>query len=156
MVINQIVPEAAFYLFQALATWTLTERITLTNISFPTEASSVHDALFAVHAPLLSSMQSLRYLYLGQATFLPPAAIASMVCRLDQPHLEEVRLVDTYAESIWGRRIRRSDVEKAAMALELGAEDEGALERIRRIVRCEALNERVIGGDRADGLVLLE
>jgi len=31
-----------------------------------------------------------------------------------------------------------------------------ALDRIRMIVRCEALTERIIGGDRADGLGVFE
>jgi len=30
------------------------------------------------------------------------------------------------------------------------------LDRIRTIVRCEALTERIIGGDRADGLGVFE
>jgi hypothetical protein len=101
-------------------------------------------------------MPLLRSLYLGQATFLPPISVAAMIVFEDQPLLEEVRLVDTYKESIWGRRIRRRDIEKSAVNLDLGPDSEAALQRIRRIVRCEAQNERVIGGDRAEGLVLLE
>ena len=82
-----------------------------------------------------------------------------MVCLQDQPVLEHVRLVDAYRESIWGRRIRRADIEQAAMSLGLELLDfdvESAVERVRRVVRCEAQNERVMGGDRAEGLILLE
>ena len=65
--------------------------------------------------------------------------------------------MDAYAESIWGRRIRRTDVERAAAALGI---DEGelvrALEKIRVVVRCEVQSERAMGGDRAEGAILLE
>jgi hypothetical protein len=149
------VPEATFYLFRAIATWTKTERITLTNISFPSDPSSMR-GMWSPSTPLLPEMPLLRSLYLGQATFLPPISVAAMIVFEDQPLLEEVRLVDTYKESIWGRRIRRRDIEKSAVNLDLGPDSEAALQRIRRIVRCEAQNERVIGGDRAEGLVLLE
>lgn len=78
-----------------------------------------------------------------------------MVCLQDQPSLEEVRIVDAYRESIWGRRVRRADIEKMVLDIEIEGGTEAALERIRRIVRCEAQNERVMGGDRAEGLLLL-
>ena len=79
-----------------------------------------------------------------------------MLCFVDQPMLERVRLVDAYSESIWGRRIRRIDVENATLQMKLPIPREVAIERIRRIVRCEAQNERVIGGDRAEGTLLLD
>lgn len=131
-----------------MSTWTAVERIKITNIAFPHDAPA---------GPLLPALPSLRTLYLGQATLLRETAVAALVCAAAPPCLERVRLVDAYAESIWGRRIRRTDVERAAAALGL---DEGglavALERIRVVVRCEVQNERVMGGDRAEGLVLLE
>lgn len=62
--------------------------------------------------------------------------------------LEEVRLVDTYCESIWGWRIRKSNIETAAMEL-MGEE---GVDRVRRLVICEGKTERIMGGDRLDGM----
>lgn len=81
--------------------------------------------------------------------------------------LELVHLVDAYRGSIWGPRVRRSDVERAASMLVRArclAEDASAVEymeaemisRVRRIVRCEALTERLMGGDRVEGIAVLE
>jgi hypothetical protein len=83
--------------------------------------------------------------------------------------LTVVRLVDCYIESIWGPRLRRADLEHAMVQVKCGGislvgEDERsgeghydvALDRIRTVVRCEALTERIIGGDRADGLGVFE
>lgn len=140
-------------------TWTAVEHVKLANIAFPsytlrTFLPSTLDS--EQHVSVFSTMPSLRTLYIGQATFLPPNSIAAMICLEEEPQLDQIRLVDTYEESIWGRRIRRTDIEKAALEMELMIPREVALERIRRIVKCEAQNERVIGGDRAEGLVLLE
>lgn len=71
---------------------------------------------------------------------------------------EYIRLVDAYQESIWGPRLRRTDIEKAALALPI-CETYGAevvLEHIRSSVRCEAMNDRIMGGDRSEGLTVLE
>jgi len=84
--------------------------------------------------------------------------------------LREIRLVDAYQESIWQKRIRRKDLE--AVALELASSDtpidssyhaptgdvdsEVVVERIREIVSCEALTERIMGGDRAEGMTTLD
>jgi len=86
-----------------------------------------------------------------------------MVCLEGMINLKQVRLVDAYSESIWGVRIRRSDVEKAGIALfatgEVGLGIKGDAEvmiaRIRRLVTCERKTERIIGGDRVDGLSIL-
>ena len=83
--------------------------------------------------------------------------------------LREIRLVDAYKESIWQERIRRSDLE--AIAVEVASSDtpidswyhaptgevdsETIVERIREIVSCEALTERIVGGDRAEGMTTL-
>lgn len=83
--------------------------------------------------------------------------------------LKEIRLVDAYKESIWQERIRRKDLETVAMDLAssdnpvdpcyhapTGEIDSGAvLGRIREIVSCEALTERIMGGDRAEGVTAL-
>jgi len=159
----KIVPTATYYLFQSIATWTLVEHITLTNLSFPSDSLDLHGPLVR-NAPLLPPLQHLRTLYLGQATLLPASAIAAMALqdvRADGKEyrgcLEQIRLVDAYQESIWGRRLRRADIEKAALASpmlrDLGAEV--VLERIRNVVTCEAMNERIMGGDRSEGLTLL-
>ena len=85
--------------------------------------------------------------------------------------LQVVRLVDCYVESIWGPRVRRADLERVVVQaqhggipLALDGDDvrrggghcDTVLDRIRTIVRCEALTERIIGGDRADGLGVFE
>jgi hypothetical protein len=114
--------------------------------------------------------------YIGQATFLSPVSIAAVINMDGMDELESVRLVDCYEGSIWGRRVRRGDVECAgqrvlAAAAKLEDQDTenenvrdsgcfvydghdesraGWLEkRIRRIVVCEAKTERFMGGDRA-------
>lgn len=164
----------------------------------------------------------MKRLYIGQATFVPLGALAAWICdsgcfsdldveSLDRTRrekdatvgeLESVRLVDCYVESIWGSRVRRSDVERAACELPLfasesssfssashphsivlgnkvsysfdsgiGLEEEDhtevearrrrrdrAVEKVRRIVTCEAVTERIMGGDRveAEGRMMLE
>ena len=83
--------------------------------------------------------------------------------------LTTVRLVDCYVESIWGARLRRVDLEHAVVQLHilrgelLDEEAEQSrrccaktLDKIRTIVRCEALTERIIGGDRVDELGIFE
>jgi hypothetical protein len=82
--------------------------------------------------------------------------------------LELVRLVDCYVESIWGARVRRADLERVVVRVQdggiplagddaqCGGRYDTVLDRIRTIVRCEALTERIIGGDRADGLGVFE
>ena len=81
--------------------------------------------------------------------------------------LELVHLVDAYRGSIWGPRIRRSDIERAASMLvraRFTAEHAAVAERVegetisrvRTIVRCQALTERLMGGDRVEGMSVLE
>jgi hypothetical protein len=111
--------------------------------------------------------------YIGQATFLPVLSVAAMIGLEGMENLESVRLVDVYEGSIWGRRMRRGDVEQAAAAVvssklqarirkehdlkpfmfqdgSAEAEEEAELVgRIREIVVCEVRTERFMGGDRA-------
>lgn len=83
--------------------------------------------------------------------------------------LKEIRLVDAYKQSIWQERIRRKDLETVAM--ELASSDipfgswyhaptgeidsDAVLGRVREVVSCEALTERIMGGDRAEGMTTL-
>jgi len=81
--------------------------------------------------------------------------------------LREIRLVDAYKESIWQERIRRKDLEAVAMEVAFSDTDswyhsftgeidsEAVLGRIRGIVSCEVLTERIVGGDRAEGMTTL-
>lgn len=84
--------------------------------------------------------------------------------------LKEIRLVDAYKESIWEERIRRKDLEIVAMDLASSnttpfdprylaptgeIDSDAVLERIRQVVSCEALTERIMGGDRAEGMTTL-
>ena len=84
-----------------------------------------------------------------------------MVAQPSNIALESVRLVDTYRHSIWGHRIRRRDIENAAVLLAdviAGGEERRreVLERVRRIVRCEKKTERIQGGDNGDEEGVLE
>jgi hypothetical protein len=74
--------------------------------------------------------------------------------------LERVRLVDAYCESIWGSRIRRSDIEKAAQVIMFPQDVqllqyEVVLARIQKLLTCEKKTERIIGGDRVEGSIFL-
>ena len=83
--------------------------------------------------------------------------------------LKEIRLVDAYQESIWQERIRRKDLETVAMEVAASGvridswyhastgeiDSDAVLGRIREIVSCEALTERIVGGDRAEGMTTL-
>ncbi|KAL6306914.1 hypothetical protein BKA93DRAFT_125469 [Sparassis latifolia] len=146
-----IVPAATFHLFCAIRTWTHIEHITLANLSFPSDQLGIH---MPHDTPLLPVIPSLRTVCLGQATLLPPGAIAAMVCLPGQDSLERIRLVDAYRQSIWGPRLRRGDVERAAIALGVG-DPHTVVEKVRRLVVCEAKNERIMGGDRVEGLTIL-
>ena len=163
-------PEAAAQLFRAISTWRHVAHIKLANLSFPEEHAVDTGSRIAMGtAPLISSLPSLRTLVLGQTVFLPPSVIAAMICPLIPGQeamnaLELVHLVDAYRGSIWGPRIRRSDIERATSTLVRAhclAEDAEYVEtemilRVRRIVRCEALTERLMGGDRVEGMAILE
>lgn len=153
-----IVPTATFHLFQAISTWTNIQHITLTNLSFPSEDSGLNcPPELNPPKPLLPPLPSLRTLCLGQAVMLRPIAVAAMVCLPGRDNLELVRLVDAYKESIWGARVRRSDIENAARALDTGGDnDPDAFVSRRQVVRCEAKTERIMGGDRVEGVTSLD
>ena len=127
----------------------------MTNLSFPPDYLGIPVPI-SPPKPLLPQLPSLRTLYLGQATLVNPNSIAAMVCLSKQECLESVRLVDTYRESIWGPRIRRSDLERAALSFQIDLQPEDRVRRIRQIVKCEALTERIMGGDRVEGLSSLD
>ncbi|KAI9070369.1 hypothetical protein FKP32DRAFT_1558101 [Trametes sanguinea] len=152
-----IVPSATYHLIRALSTWTAIEHITLTNLSFPSDELGVNTP-FSRDAPLLPALPSLRTLYVGQATLLPPSAVAAMLALPEYGAISSVRLVDTYRHSIWGPRIRRRDIEQAAQGLVGLAEDARAklVERVRRVVRCEKKTERIMGGDNGDAQGVLD
>ncbi|KAH9915754.1 uncharacterized protein B0H18DRAFT_1040308 [Fomitopsis serialis] len=161
-----IVPAATHQLLLAISTWPNIAHLKLANLSFPSDPLSTGSRTLgpplASTTPLLPALPTLRSLTLGQATLLPPGAIAAMLCpyipgQEGMDALEEVRLIDAYSESIWGPRIRRSDIERAIVGLDatVRAEKEG-LSRVKRIVRCEALTERLMGGDRVEDSTLLD
>jgi len=137
--------------------WARLQDLHLANIAFPRDAEG-----------LFPTLPTLRTLYLGQATVFPVVPLASFLCDPQMNLLKTVRLVDCYVESIWGPRVRRADLERAAVQAQYGGiplvgEDarcgghyDTVLDRMRTIVRCEALTERIIGGDRADRLGVLE
>lgn len=133
----------------------------LANIAFPRDTEG-----------LFPTLPTLRTLYLGQATLFPVVPLAGFLCDPQMKSLKVVRLVDCYVESIWGPRVRRADLERVVAVQVQGLQHGGiplvgddarcgghydtVLDRIRTIVRCEALTERIVGGDRADGLGVFE
>lgn len=125
----------------------------MTNISFATCSGPEGE-----HPPLLEDVPSLRSLYIGQATFLHAHAVAGIFCQKSgMAQLALVRLVDAYPESIWGPRLRRSDIEKAVTMLCHTEELQMAvIGRIKRVVTCEKKTERIMGGDRVEGTHILE
>ena len=155
---GQIVPTATLFLFGAMAEWTNIEQLTLTNIAFPSDIPTIGDGTVDTTQDerFLPILPNLRVLYIGQATLFMPSAIARLLFAPGQERLEQVRLVDTYKESIWGSRVRRRDVEKAALALQLDLSPQAIKERVKKVVKCEAKTERIMGGDRVEGMDLLE
>ncbi|KAH7912499.1 hypothetical protein BJ138DRAFT_1083491 [Hygrophoropsis aurantiaca] len=146
-----IVAPFSSRLFEAFGAWSNIRHIKVTNIAF----SYFHASL---RSPLLPDIPSLRTLYIGQATFLAPQSITAIFFENIMTNLESIRLVDAYGGSIWGPRIRRSDLENVAALIlsESGSVDDGAiLDRIRRIVFCEKKTERIMGGDRVEGGIFL-
>ncbi|KAF9011921.1 hypothetical protein BDQ17DRAFT_1345120 [Cyathus striatus] len=151
-----IVSPVAETLFEAFKSFTRLSHLKITHISFPLPLS-------------LPEIPSLKTLYIGQAVFFPVESLTYITAiSKAMPWLEEVRLVDVYHETIWGLRVRRSDLEAMSEALvyiplegvlpSQSSNDEkiplvvvakAAAERIHRIVICEAQTERLIGGDRA-------
>ncbi|PFH51143.1 hypothetical protein AMATHDRAFT_143252 [Amanita thiersii Skay4041] len=150
------------HLIRAFSTYTYLSHLELTHLSF---SGLGDDFRFPI-------IPSLRALILGQATFLSPSIIASYVLMAGKLHkercadvnaetgdIEQIHLVDAYKESIWGLRLRRSDIEKAvATHVTVRAMDEDevvmehsiktGIELVRRLVVCEGKTERIMGGDR--------
>jgi hypothetical protein len=146
----QIVASSVNVLFARFRMWTKLQDLHLSNIAFPRDTTE-----------FFPSIPTLRKLYLGQATLVPIVPLACLLCDPQMKSLIIVRLVDCYVESIWGPRLRRADLERAVVQAHLADEKFGGhydtvLDRIRTVVRCEALTERIIGGDRVERLGILE
>ena len=156
--IHQIVPAAFDSLVAHFSLWSSLRVLHLANVAFsPTFSAST----------LIPPIPTLETIHIGQATILPITPLAALLFHTDARSLLAVQLVDCYVESIWGPRIRRRDIERAAV--DLATEDFGhrcedkhasaydescttakaqqAVQRVRCIVRCEVLTERIIGGD---------
>ena len=150
---TQIVASAVNVLFERFRAWTRLEDLHLSNIAFPRDTE--------LEGLVFPALPALRTLHLGQATLVPVGPLARFICDPRMDSLQVVRLVDCYVESIWGPRVRRADLERAVVVGEdererWGGEYDAVLGRVRTVVRCEALTERIIGGDRADGLGVFE
>lgn len=151
-----IVAPVARRLCRIFGTWSNIQDITVTNIAFSSEFLGVDESA----TPLLPEIPGLRTLYVGQATFLSAGSVAALFCVNRMASLERVRLVDAYCESIWGSRIRRSDIEKAAQTIMFPqlrdvVQYEGVLSRIQNLLTCEKKTERIVGGDRVEGSIFL-
>jgi hypothetical protein len=149
----EIVAPVVDVLFKHFRTWTRLRDLHLSNIAFPGDTKG----LFPI-------LHTLRTLYIGRATLVPVVPLARLLCDPQMSLFTTVRLVDCYVESIWGPRLRRVGLEHVVVEThiyrgELFDEDAEQsrrrsakmLDRIRTVVRCEALTERIIGGDRVDG-----
>ena len=101
----------------------------------------------------------LETLDIGQAIYLNPREIVRIVCSRNPMlrSLSQVRLVDVCSESIWGPRMRMSNLESASAGGVSNGIDleynfspvlEERLERIHRVVRWETMAERIIEGVR--------
>lgn len=100
---------------------------------------------------LSTPMPYLQSIYLGQITFLDPTEIARIAGASELVSLTSIRVIDAYQGSIWGPRVRKTDVERAAMILSIRhAVSRNHVERVKALVSCEALTERIMGGDRMD------
>jgi hypothetical protein len=148
------VPEAAHHVLNVVPHWTRLQHLTLTNLSLGALAATsvvfadytpprVYDPLFPSGPPALET------LHLGQATFVPPGTVAATLALAGMPRLRALVLEDVYAGSIWGARVRRSDIEREA------GEDDALVARVRALVVCRAATERIVGGDRAEGATVL-
>lgn len=92
---------------------------------------------------------------------MDPFEVACIACASDLEALQEIKVVDAYQGSIWGPRVRKTDVKKAAtsgrfvdptLEFELLHSEKDRLVRIRQLVKCEARTERIMGGDRVEAI----
>ncbi|KAJ4489970.1 hypothetical protein J3R30DRAFT_11834 [Lentinula aciculospora] len=159
-----IVSLAVLPLFTALATYTRLTHLHLTNIAFPNPI--INPNLRWTGIPCLPF---LRFLHLGQVTFLDAEHIADFVLRCtghfqasdlnlegSNRALEHIRLVDVYEESIWGPRLKLPHILAASATRLEEPEYSNKLlgwtvlsDLIERVVSVDVETERIIGGDRA-------
>ncbi|KAF8512730.1 hypothetical protein BU17DRAFT_53891 [Hysterangium stoloniferum] len=151
-----IISTAANALCKAMHHWSALQSLHLANISFLHDGEELPDAYPPSPSP------GLIQLTISQAVFMLPGSVLSIV--LHSRALRSCRLVDVYQHSIWGPRLRLGDVEKLVgdcergdgaghdcgegrgdMARGMRVED---LKRVRRVLRCVARTERLMGGDR--------
>lgn len=141
-----------------MAEWSRVEQITLSNIAFPSHFALPFSSETSDDRgpPFFPTLPQLHTVYIGQAAGLHPQIIAAIIFGPGQDHLERVRVVDAYKASIWEPRLRRKDVLNAALSSQLDLSPEVVEERVKRLVSCEAKTERIMGGDRAEGITLLD
>ncbi|KAJ3774615.1 hypothetical protein EV361DRAFT_902030 [Lentinula raphanica] len=151
-----IISTAVPHLFKALASYTRLTHLHLTNIAFPDPYMDLDVGWTGI-----PSLPSLRFFYLGKATFLSADHVANFVLQctghLQEPacadKLERVCLVDVYERSIWGPRLRMPRLVSCARLLaqsvcpELSSSE--VTDLFERVVHIDAETERLIGGDRA-------
>ncbi|KAH6903154.1 hypothetical protein BKA70DRAFT_1301714 [Coprinopsis sp. MPI-PUGE-AT-0042] len=166
-----IVFEATPYLFTALQTYTNLTSLKLTNIAllmpdnyWRSQFTGFEESKSLEHSNpskwgRLPTTPSLKEIYIGQAVYVSAEIIAAALLSPLNSQLEEIRLVDAYKESIWGPRMRRSDIENAAISLVAGLPSQGVegkdgFEAVKKAVRervvCEAVLGRINGGETVD------
>ncbi|KZV75613.1 hypothetical protein PENSPDRAFT_748278 [Peniophora sp. CONT] len=170
-----IVPDACVRVFTHAAQWSSLRTIFLSNVAFPssrspnmTPSSSPPTSIFTSPAPPTQEsftfpiMPTLERMVLRNATCFPAKALATLVCSDAMESLSHIGLEDCYVESIWGERVRRSHVEQATLELDNDIKGPERIDRVRAIVVCSAMYERIEGGDRVtlrndgQGVSLLE
>ncbi|KAH8112241.1 hypothetical protein DFH11DRAFT_1689975 [Phellopilus nigrolimitatus] len=129
---------------------------TTTPFLAPSNGSLTIDKSLPGSSKPMFALAKLQTIYLGQVTFLDPSEIAAIVCTPILASLRSVRIVDAYQGSIWGPRVRDTDIEKAVNSnfeeseIAFNIMFKEFTQRVRTLVSCEARTERITGGDRMD------
>jgi len=117
------------------------EKLSLSNIHFPPPpASSVFAGTFT-----FQTHSSLQEIHIGQSVYTCPSSIAALVMII--PSLRSLSLEDAYVSSIWGPRVRDTDVLAELKHLR---DEDPRKQRLKEIIKCTGRVERIVGGDRGD------
>lgn len=92
---------------------------------------------------LFQTHSRLQEVCIGQSVALKPEDVAAMV--INVPSLRSFILEDAYVSSIWGSRIRQSDITEVISFL---GEEDPRRQRLDEVIKCTVRLERMAGGDR--------
>ncbi|KIJ33986.1 hypothetical protein M422DRAFT_263941 [Sphaerobolus stellatus SS14] len=147
-----IVQTATEQLCRAIRSWSALQRFSICNIAFFNDGHELSDALLELQSKFPHSRPL--YVSIDKAVFMLPTSVLAIATGC--PSLVELRLTDVYQHSIWGPRLRRKDVEELVLGFDLEGEQDRAkrdevLCVVKRVVKCVAKTERLMGGDRESG-----